>query len=53
VYRGAPLPEGKKNLAFAISYRTADRTLTDAEADAAHGRIVKRLAESLGAELRG
>jgi phenylalanyl-tRNA synthetase beta chain len=53
VYRGAPLPAGKKNLAFAIAYRAADRTLTDAEADAAHGRIVKRLAEKLGAELRG
>jgi phenylalanyl-tRNA synthetase beta chain len=53
VYRGAPLPAGRKNLAFAIAYRAADRTLTDAEADAAHGRIVKRLGEKLGAELRG
>jgi phenylalanyl-tRNA synthetase beta chain len=53
VYRGAPLPEGKKNLAFAISYRAPDRTLTDAEADAAHGRIVQRLGAKLGAELRG
>jgi phenylalanyl-tRNA synthetase beta chain len=53
VYRGAPLPPGKKNLAFAIAYRAPDRTLTDAEADAAHARIVKRLAEKLGAELRG
>jgi phenylalanyl-tRNA synthetase beta chain len=53
VYRGAPLPEGKKNLAFAISYRAPERTLTDAEADAAHGRIVQRLGAKLGAELRG
>ncbi len=53
VYKGAPLPEGKKNLAFAISYRAPDRTLTDAEADAAHGRIVQRLGAKLGAELRG
>ncbi len=53
VYRGAPLPAGKKNLALAISYRAADRTLTDPEADAAHGRIVTRLTEKLGAELRG
>jgi phenylalanyl-tRNA synthetase beta chain len=53
VYRGAPLPAGKKNLALAIRYRAADRTLTDAEADAAHARIVKRLAERSGAELRG
>jgi len=43
VYRGAPLPAGRKSLAVAIRYRAADRTLTDAEADVAHGRIVERL----------
>jgi phenylalanyl-tRNA synthetase beta chain len=53
VYRGAPLPAGKKNLALAIRYRAADRTLTDAEADAAHGAILRRLGERVGAELRG
>ena len=53
VYRGAPIPEGKKNLAMAIRYRAADRTLTDAEADGAHARIVERLKGELGAELRG
>ena len=53
VYRGAPIPAGKKNLALAIRYRAADRTLTDAEADAAHQRIVERLRGGLGAELRG
>jgi phenylalanyl-tRNA synthetase beta chain len=53
VYRGAPLPAGRKNLALAISYRAADRTLTDAEADGAHAKIVRRLAEKVGAELRG
>ena len=53
VYRGAPLPPGRKNLALAITYRAPDRTLTDAEADAAHARIVERLARGVGAELRG
>jgi phenylalanyl-tRNA synthetase beta chain len=53
VYKGAPIPEGKKNLAMAIRYRAADRTLTDSEADAAHGRIVDRLKSELQAELRG
>jgi phenylalanyl-tRNA synthetase beta chain len=53
VYRGAPLPREKKNLAFAIRYRASDRTLTDAEADAAHARILERLAKRVGAELRG
>jgi phenylalanyl-tRNA synthetase beta chain len=53
VYKGPPLPPAKKNLAFAISYRAPDRTLTDADADAVHERIVNRLRERLGAELRG
>jgi phenylalanyl-tRNA synthetase beta chain len=53
VYRGAPLPEGKKNLALAIRYRAPDRTLTDVEADAAHKGILARLAKQVGAELRG
>jgi phenylalanyl-tRNA synthetase beta chain len=53
VYRGAPLPAGRKNLAMAIRYRAPDRTLTDAEAEAAHRRIVERLKALLGAELRG
>jgi len=52
VYRGAPIPAGRKNLAMAIRYRAPDRTLTDAEADAAHGRIVERLRSAFGAELR-
>ncbi len=51
VYRGAPIPEGRKSLAMAIRYRAADRTLTDDEADAAHARIVDRL-RAAGAELR-
>jgi phenylalanyl-tRNA synthetase beta chain len=53
VYRGAPLAPGRKSLAMAIRYRAADRTLTDAEADAAHARIVERLQRAVGAELRG
>jgi len=53
VYRGAPLAAGKKNLALAIRYRAPDRTLTDGDADAAHKRILERLAKRVGAELRG
>jgi phenylalanyl-tRNA synthetase beta chain len=53
VYRGAPLPPGRKNLALAIRYRAPDRTLTDADADAAHGRILDRLKQQVHAELRG
>jgi len=52
VYRGPPIPQGRKNLAMAIRYGAADRTLTDAEADQAHARIIERLRVAVGAELR-
>jgi len=52
VFEGSPLPAGKKSLAFSVDFRALDRTLTDAEADAAVGRIVRRLAQDFGAELR-
>jgi phenylalanyl-tRNA synthetase beta chain len=52
VYRGAPVPEGKKSVAFGLSLRAADRTLTDAEADALCTAIRDRLKSSLGAEIR-
>jgi phenylalanyl-tRNA synthetase beta chain len=52
VYRGAPVPPGHKNLAMAIRYRAPDRTLTDAEADAAHARILERLGAAAGAQVR-
>jgi len=53
VYRGAPVPEGKKSVAFGLSLRAADRTLTDAEADALCAAIRDRLKSVLGAEIRG
>ena len=54
VYTGPPLPAGKKNLALALRYRVAQRTLTDAEVDAAHAHIVRQLQEhpAIRAELR-
>jgi phenylalanyl-tRNA synthetase beta chain len=53
VYRGAPVPEGRKSVAFGLSLRAADRTLTDAEADALCSAIRDRLKSVLGAEIRG
>lgn len=51
-YRGANLPEGKKSLTFALRFRAADRTLTQAEASEARDSAVKLTAERFGAELR-
>ncbi|MBM4437867.1 MAG: phenylalanine--tRNA ligase subunit beta [Actinobacteria bacterium] len=52
-YRGAQVPPGKRSLAYALTYRTSDRTLTDAEVDAMHQRIVTALGKRFGAVLRG
>jgi phenylalanyl-tRNA synthetase beta chain len=51
-YLGSPIPEGKKSLAYKISYRADDRTLTDAEVHAVHERIVQRIGDVFGAQLR-
>lgn len=52
VYVGKPLPEGKKNLAYALTYRAKDRTLTDEEVSQAHGRIGTEVNARLGGNVR-
>ena len=52
VFRGPPLADGTKSLAFTVEFRAEDRTLTDDETRPVVDRIVARLAEELGAELR-
>jgi phenylalanyl-tRNA synthetase beta chain len=52
LYRGAPIPVGQKSLAYTLSFRAPDRTLTDVEAAAHVEAIELRLAEQLGAHLR-
>ncbi len=44
---------GKKSMAFALTYRAPDRTLTSEEVDKAHDRLVKKVAGATGAEVRG
>jgi len=51
-YSGAPIPEGKKSLAYSISYRSRERTLTDAEVNEIQGRLVEALRNSLPVEMR-
>ena len=53
VYRDGKLGEGKKSLAYALTYQAPDRTLTDKEAAKIRNKIVKRLEREVGAELRG
>jgi phenylalanyl-tRNA synthetase beta chain len=46
------VPEGRKGMLWSLTYRASDRTLTDAEVDAAHERIVSVLLTTLKAERR-
>jgi phenylalanyl-tRNA synthetase beta chain len=52
VYRGAPLGGGEKSLAHRLVFQAADRTLTEAEVDAATERIAAALATEQKARLR-
>ena len=52
VFRGKNVPEGQKSLAYALTYRAADRTLTDAEVTTAHERVVAQFQSRLKATLR-
>ncbi len=52
VYKGKQVPEGKKSVAYSVTFRAADRTLTDEEVGVAMERILKALAKELDAQLR-
>lgn len=51
-YLGAPIPEGKKSLAYKILYRAEDRTLTDSEINTLHQNLVDQVGRVFGAERR-
>lgn len=52
VYEGQGLPSGTKSLALALTFRAADRTLTDDEVNAAFLRLQAQLAEKTAFRLR-
>jgi phenylalanyl-tRNA synthetase beta chain len=52
LYRGPHLPAGQKSLAYACTYRAADRTLTDDEVNRVHADLVEHLKRTLPAAIR-
>jgi phenylalanyl-tRNA synthetase beta chain len=52
VYKGSQIPEGKKSVAYALTYRLDNKTLTDAEVSKVHDKILRSLEHQLGAQLR-
>ena len=52
IYQGPPIPDGKINLAYHITYQALDRTLTDVEVAEVQRKIALALTGRLNAELR-
>lgn len=52
LYRGGQLEAGKKSLAFRITYRDPEATLTDARVDEVHARVVEETRRRFAASLR-
>ena len=51
-YRGAGLPPGRRGVALRLVFRRRDRTLRDAEVDAAMQRIITQLGQTLDTTVR-
>lgn len=45
--------KGKKSMAFSLTYRADDRTLTSEEVEKTHAKLVEKVLRSTGGEIRG
>jgi phenylalanyl-tRNA synthetase beta chain len=52
VFRGKNVTAGQKSMAYAFVYRSAERTLTDAEVNAAHEKLIEQFKQNLKASIR-
>lgn len=52
VYKGAQIEEGHKSIAYSITYRSKEKTLTDEDVAKVHEKILSELNEKLNANLR-
>lgn len=52
VYKGAQIEEGHKSIAYSITYRSKDKTLTDEDVAKVHEKILSELSDKLNANLR-
>lgn len=53
LYEGDNVEDGKKSLAFSLTYSDSERTLTDEEVVKAHDKVLNALTTEAGALLRG
>ncbi|MBZ4645536.1 MAG: phenylalanyl-tRNA synthetase, beta subunit [Clostridia bacterium] len=52
VYKGKQIPEGMKSVAYSITFRASDRTLTDEDINKVFNKIINGLKTNLDAQLR-
>lgn len=52
IYEGVQVGRDKKSVAYSITFRSAEKTLTDEDVNPVIDRILKQLEEKLGAQLR-
>jgi phenylalanyl-tRNA synthetase beta chain len=52
IFRGKNVPAGLKSMAYAFTYRSPERTLTDHEVNAAHEKLLEQLKQKLQATIR-
>ena len=52
IYRGSQVEKGYKSMAYAITYRSDEKTLTEEEIAKVHNKILNSLANQVGASLR-
>ncbi|HEU5397281.1 MAG TPA: phenylalanine--tRNA ligase subunit beta, partial [Verrucomicrobiae bacterium] len=52
VFRGKHVPDGQKSVAYAFTYRSAEKTLTEADVNAAQAQVIEALKSKLQATVR-
>jgi phenylalanyl-tRNA synthetase beta chain len=52
VYQGKGIPEGKKSIAFSLTLRSSERTLTEEEVTSAMESLMQAARDQLGADIR-
>ncbi len=52
VYKGSQIADGYKSIAYSITYRSKDKTLTDEDVSKVHENIIRELESKLDAKLR-
>ena len=52
LYRGQPIPDSQKSLAYKVTYQSQEKSLTDDEVAAVRKKIIAQVAQSVGGTLR-